>query len=341
MTETPVRIGVIGAGPRGVITIGRLCANTAEIAGERPVVVHLIDPYLSRGGRVWNTGQHRSMLMNTVTGDVTVFTDKTVTCAGPLHFGPTLYQWARRAAAGEYPGLDHDTLAEAARLEPWSYASRAFQGSYLRWALGHFIDNAPDQVTVVLHESRAVRLEDGRSGQLLWLHGDREPLELDSVVLNQGHFDITMTERQAELDAFASWHGIHVRASGESSGAGSERDSRGGAGDPSRARPELLRLPNLADGRAGRSLRTRGGSADLPAVRAGTAHLRGIWPWRAVPCSRGNASRGSAALSADVSRCGRYRAPACRAPAPVAWIFRRGSGRWSPRKPHGFTTVAC
>lgn len=209
MMETPIRIGVVGAGPRGTIMVGRLCANTAEIVGDRPVVVHLIDPYLSGGGRVWNTGQNRSLLMNTVTGDVTVFTDDTVTCAGPLVYGPTLYQWARSAAAGEFPGLDAETLAEAATLEPWSYASRAFQGSYLRWALHHFIDNAPEHVTVVLHETRAVRLEDGRSGQLLWLEDQDEPLELDSVVLNQGHFEISITERQAELAAFAARHGVN------------------------------------------------------------------------------------------------------------------------------------
>jgi hypothetical protein len=210
MMETPIRIGVVGAGPRGTIMVGRLCANAAEIAGDRPVIVHLIDPYLSGGGRVWNTGQHRGLLMNTVTGDVTVFTDKTVTCAGPLHFGPTLYQWARLAAAGEVPGLDDGTVAEATQLKPWSYASRAFQGSYLRWALHHFIDNAPAQIRVELHEKKAVRLEDGSAGrQLVWLDNEPEPLELDSVVLNQGHFDISVTPSQAELSEFADQHDIH------------------------------------------------------------------------------------------------------------------------------------
>lgn len=207
--DTPIRIALVGAGPRGTIMLGRICANAEELAPGQQVEVHLIDPYPPGGGRVWNTGQDRSLLMNTVTGDVTAFTDDTVTCEGPLSYGPTLYQWAAQVARGEIAGQDEAVVREAATLRAWSYASRAFQGSYLSWAVEHFIQTAPAGVRVTRHRTRAIGLEDVEGGrQSLWLEGRSEPLTVDSVVINQGHFEVSVTSGQAKLADFAARHGL-------------------------------------------------------------------------------------------------------------------------------------
>jgi uncharacterized NAD(P)/FAD-binding protein YdhS len=201
----PVRIAVVGAGPRGTIMLDRICANAALL----PVEVHVIDPYPPGGGRVWRTGQNRHVLMNTVAGDITVFTDDTVRCAGPVRPGPTQYRWAGMVASGEAGGLDDWAVAEARTLRPWSYPTRAFQGHYLGWALDHIVRTAPSGVRPVFHRTRAVALDDRPDGrQSLRLEGRAGPLTVDGVVLSMGHFDVTPTPAQQELGEFAARRGM-------------------------------------------------------------------------------------------------------------------------------------
>ncbi|MEU6236788.1 FAD/NAD(P)-binding protein [Kitasatospora sp. NPDC047058] len=211
-SQPAVRIGIVGAGPRGVVALERLCANAAAVAAGVPVEVHLIDPYPAGGGRVWQRDQDRSLLMNTVASDVTVFTDATVPCEGPVVTGPTQYQFARLVTEGRIDGaagLSAAERAEAAAMLPWSYGSRAFNGAYLRWALDHIVRTAPPQVTVRFHATRAVALDDADGGtQRLRLEDGEEPLVCDAVVLAQGHFDVVPTEGQLRLKRFAERHGL-------------------------------------------------------------------------------------------------------------------------------------
>jgi uncharacterized NAD(P)/FAD-binding protein YdhS len=189
--------------------LDRICANAALVAPGRHVDVHLIDPHPPGAGRVWQETQNRHLMMNTVSADITVFTDDSVLCAGPVRPGPNQYQWARMVAEGEITGLDERTLAEARTIEPWSYASRAFQGSYLHWAVRHIIDTAPPTVHVHVHGTRAIALEDLPSRrQSLWLDGQQDALEVDAVVLAQGHYDVAPTSGQRELIEFAARQGL-------------------------------------------------------------------------------------------------------------------------------------
>jgi uncharacterized NAD(P)/FAD-binding protein YdhS len=205
----PISVAVVGAGPRGVIITERLCANVGLISPGRPLEIHLVDPFPAGGGRVWRQDQDRDLLMNTVAGDISVFTDPTVTCAGPICPGPTQYEWARRVAAGTVTGLDAWIVEEARRILPWSYARRAFQGAYLEWALQYVIDTAPPQVDVRIHRTRAQALDDLPSGrQALRLAERLDPLEVDAVVLAQGHFDIAPAAGERELLRFATRHNL-------------------------------------------------------------------------------------------------------------------------------------
>jgi FAD-NAD(P)-binding len=208
-SQPVVRVGIVGAGPRGVVALERLCANAPLVAPGVPVHVHLIDPFPPGGGRVWQREQDRSLLMNTVASDVTVFTDESVPCEGPIITGPTQYQFARLVAEDRVTGLSAAERDEAARMLPWSYGSRAFNGAYLRWALDHIIRTAPPEITVHFHTTRAVALDDVEGGaQYLWLEDEEAPLVCDAVVLAQGHFDVVPTEGQRHFKGFAERHGL-------------------------------------------------------------------------------------------------------------------------------------
>ncbi|RLU80486.1 FAD-binding protein [Streptomyces griseocarneus] len=286
MPSSAIRICIVGAGPRGTVALERICANAPEMAAGSPVEVHIVDPYPVGGGRVWQQSQSRRLLMNTVAGDVTVFTDATVTCEGPLTPGPTQYQWARMVAEGKVTDVTEETKAEAAVMEPWSYASRAFQGEYLGWAFADIVGRAPAGVSVHVHRTRATGITDTPDGrQRVGLEDGAEPLTVDAVILAQGHYDVDPTEKQLELVDFALRHGLHYVS--PSSPAEADLEPIGAGQDV------ILRglglnfydyMALLTEGRGGRFVPAEDGrltylpSGNEPVVHAGSG--RGV-PYRA------------------------------------------------------------
>ncbi|GLZ39767.1 FAD/NAD(P)-binding protein [Actinokineospora sp. NBRC 105648] len=189
---------VVGAGPRGLSVVERLCANA-----DGPLVVHLVDPFVRRGGRVWSTAQPASLLMNTIASQVSMFTDASVVCAGPIVPGPSLYEWARALPAG-YPA---EIVAEASALTPNSYPTRAFYGHYLDWVLDR-IRRTPG-VEVVLHRQLAVSLTEADDGAQVVTLADHTVLaDLEAVILAQGHVDMPLCAVDHSLLAFANSLGL-------------------------------------------------------------------------------------------------------------------------------------
>jgi len=207
MTAGPVRVCIVGAGPRGLSVLERLCAN----AGPAAVEIHLIDPHPPGPGRVWRTSQSRQLLMNTVAAQVSIFTDETVAMAGPVVAGPSLWDWARRLVR---PGLIEADAEwarrEALALGPDSYPSRALHGMYLRWAFHEVVEEAPAWVSVHCHQGHAVRLEDrgGDRTQRVWLDDGTAIDGVDAVVLTQGHVPSLPTAPERALRRFARRSGL-------------------------------------------------------------------------------------------------------------------------------------
>ena len=216
MSDRQLEVCIIGAGPRGLSVLERLCANARERAARTAVVVHLADPNRPGAGRVWRTDQPHHLLMNTVASQVTLFTDASVEMAGDLSPGPSLYEWARHLTVmgepGEYGtdlGHDDQVLAEARDLTPDSYPTRAFYGHYLEWVFRRVVRTAPPQVRVVFHPMRAVRLQDEPDGrQSVTLANGTRIGGLDAVVMAQGHLPVRADASQERLAAFAAGHGL-------------------------------------------------------------------------------------------------------------------------------------
>lgn len=136
--------------------------------------------------------------MNTVASQVTLFTDESVDCAGPIRPGPSLHAWA---AAGHAPDLGPD-----------DYPTRACYGRYLEWVFAQTLRGAPGAIRVEVHAARAVRLdsEDGADdgAQRLVLDDGRELPGLSAVVLAQGHLPAAGDEGQERFAAHAARHGL-------------------------------------------------------------------------------------------------------------------------------------
>ncbi|MEU8567527.1 FAD/NAD(P)-binding protein [Streptomyces pathocidini] len=204
MAGEPHAIAVVGAGPRGTSVLERICASAPELlpAGAR-LAVHVVDPSPPGPGRVWRTAQPPELLMNTVASQVTLFTDASVECEGPIRPGPSLYEWA---AAGEWSTAS-DRAAEPPG--PDDYPSRAFYGHYLEWVFRKIVAEAPENVNVRAHASRAVRLEERAGGeQVLTLEDGGEIPGLAAVVLAQGHLPAVPGATEERFSSYAAEHGL-------------------------------------------------------------------------------------------------------------------------------------
>ncbi|GHI08068.1 FAD-binding protein [Streptomyces cellostaticus] len=191
--ESPtVSVALVGAGPRGTSVLERLCASAPELLppGVR-LTVHVIDPAPPGPGRVWRTAQSAELLMNTVASQVTLFTDASVDCSGPIRPGPSLHEWAQ----GE--------------LGPDDYPTRAHYGHYLEWVFARTVRTAPRAVRVETHRARALRLDDAPDGsQVLTLDDGRVLPGLAAVVLAQGHLPTAADEEQRRSAGYAARHGL-------------------------------------------------------------------------------------------------------------------------------------
>lgn len=203
-------ICIVGAGPRGLSVLERLCANERYAPSATAVTVHVADPAAPGAGRVWRAGQSRHLLMNTVASQVTVFTDDSARIDGPVVPGPSLYEWARQLALLGNESTDPETVAEARRLGPDSYPSRAFYGCYLNDCFRRIVARAPGHVTIRVHRSQAVAMSDthGEAGgpQGVRLADGTRLNDLDSVVLAQGHLGARLSARQERTAALARIH---------------------------------------------------------------------------------------------------------------------------------------
>lgn len=227
MSDRQLEVCIIGAGPRGLSVLERLCADARERAAGTTVAVHVVDPARPGAGSVWRTRQSHHLLMNTVASQVTLFTDPSVEMAGAPASGPSLYEWARGltgagasheagaadAAHGADVAYDDQVLAEARDLTPDSYPTRAFYGHYLEWVFRRVVRTAPPLLTVTVHPLRAVRLHDEEDGrQCVTLANGTRISGLDAVVMAQGHLPVTPDAGELRLAEFARAHGLrHVR----------------------------------------------------------------------------------------------------------------------------------
>jgi hypothetical protein len=202
---------IIGAGPRGLSVLERLCANERERPSPRRLTVHVVDPGQPGAGSVWRVDQSRHLLMNTVASQVTVYTDESARIDGPIEPGPSLYEWAAEIAVLGRLGEQEDWVTEEARrLGPDAYPTRAFYGRYLTGCFHRIVARAPRHVEVRVHRSRALAVSDvhGIAGghQGVRLEDGTRLNELDAIVLAQGHVACRLTPRQERTAALARIH---------------------------------------------------------------------------------------------------------------------------------------
>ena len=203
-------IVVVGAGPRALGLVDRLGANL--VGDGRGLVVHVVDPHTAGAGRIWRNDQSRLLWMNSMASDVTVFTDCSVTCEGPLTTGPSLDEWVSGAGRARLQALGWpvETYDHA------SYLPRGVLSEYLAWAWTQVRAQLPEGVSLRVHDDQVVDITDlpcpdaaagGAARQLVTLAGGAT-LDADVVMLAQGHLDQEPTAQEQALAQAAAGQGV-------------------------------------------------------------------------------------------------------------------------------------
>ena len=197
---------IVGAGPRGTGILERLAASAPRhgVDAEHPLDVHLVDPYPPGAGRIWRTAQSELLWMNSMAADVTMYTDDTVTCEGPIVPGPSLIEWAQQLRDGK---LDGETVPEGRvgdeirALRPETFPTRQLQSHYLDFVLRRVLATLPDGVRVHVHDGRATGIVDGDVRRVCLEEADGTSVEADAdaVVLASGHLDARPSDDEAEI----------------------------------------------------------------------------------------------------------------------------------------------
>ncbi|HEY2192932.1 MAG TPA: FAD/NAD(P)-binding protein [Actinomycetospora sp.] len=197
---------IVGGGPRGTGILERLAASAPAhgVDAEHPLDVHLVDPYPPGAGRIWRTAQSELLWMNSMAADVTMYTDDTVTCEGPIVPGPSLIEWAQQVRDGELEGesVPEGRVGDEVRaLGPATFPTRQLQSHYLDFVLRRVLATLPDGLRVHVHDGRATGIVDGDVRRVCIDESDGTSVEVDAdaVVLASGHLDATPSDDEAAI----------------------------------------------------------------------------------------------------------------------------------------------
>lgn len=166
----PVRIAVIGVGPRGLSALERVISHT-RLDGP-PVELLLIEPG-ELGVGMHDAKQPDYLLLNTIASQLTIFSDERMTPGAPVTAGPGFFDWCE-----ERHGL----------VEFDDFLPRRLLGEYLQWAAGQLLDRAAasDRLTVRHLPVVATSVRHEAEGATVTL-ADGVEHHVDLAVVTTGH----------------------------------------------------------------------------------------------------------------------------------------------------------
>ncbi|KRK47706.1 FAD(NAD)-dependent oxidoreductase [Secundilactobacillus kimchicus JCM 15530] len=202
-------ITIIGAGPRGLMTLGRLIAWQTQQTNE-PLAVTVVDAY-PIGGHVWRTDQPNELIMNTPAQQITLYADDSVKMAGENTVtGPNLSEWSDRAETAAYIRQQHYPqeaffLAQTAALQPNDYAPRNLYGVYMQWVFDDMMHQLPANMTVSFIQATVDNVTPKNPGYTVTT--SEQSWTADQVALTIGHYVMRPTEEEQKFSATAAANG--------------------------------------------------------------------------------------------------------------------------------------
>ncbi|MBO0482097.1 FAD/NAD(P)-binding protein [Candidatus Enterococcus courvalinii] len=199
-----MKIGIIGAGPRGLSMLERILRNKQT---NQSLQIYLFD-VIGPGGRVWRIDQSTDLLMNSVSQQVTLFTDDTLSTGGVVSPGPNLYQWAKKEGIPfvKQQSLKQQNffLVEMAQLGKNEHTTRCLYGLYQQWFFMELQKEYPDTITFVRSLVNSVSQTEAGFD----LKADDTTFFMDQIVLASGHWENELMNEELAFADYAQQHGL-------------------------------------------------------------------------------------------------------------------------------------
>jgi uncharacterized NAD(P)/FAD-binding protein YdhS len=193
-------IVIVGLGPRGLNLLERLSALLVEQPLDAALTIHVVDPNIpGQGAHGWIQPAH--LLVNTVAGQITMYSDPSVLGAGPIVPGPSFKEWATQRGYKKVRG-SYVIASSGDDIQENDYLPRALLGEYLTSVFDAIIERFPDSVEMSNHRREAVNITRLDNGKLeVELYGGFA-IDADFVYLTTGHID---SEQDDFDNQFKSW----------------------------------------------------------------------------------------------------------------------------------------
>ncbi|MDR3241329.1 MAG: FAD/NAD(P)-binding protein [Lactobacillaceae bacterium] len=200
-----MKIVLVGAGPRNLALLPRIISHAKK--NNEQVSLNIFDSQ-PIGGRVWRPNQDPLFLMNTVTSQLTLFSDASIETTAPLTTGPSFFEWTQGPSIEYIKAHDYSNQAafldEIARINPDRFASRALFGVYAQWFYDQVVATLPDNVELTFQQTAVVDVLQQENGTQLVKLADGTDMPADHVVLALGHADQVETGEASTLRTFAT-----------------------------------------------------------------------------------------------------------------------------------------
>lgn len=201
------RVAIVGFGPRGLSLLERLSAVYRELRPGWGLAIDLID--LGEPGQgVHPANQPDHLLANTVSGQVTMFTDASVQNAGPIEPGPSLLEWASDAGYRRIGSNFRRADSGGEAIAENDYLPRSLLGRYFSDVFHRVIEALPPNVAVTRHPCLAKDVVPQMTGRFEVVLENGTCLDVDHVVIATGHgdnlpgdADVRLIERAHDLRA--------------------------------------------------------------------------------------------------------------------------------------------
>jgi FAD-NAD(P)-binding len=196
--ENEFKIAIIGMGPRGLSILEHFVHNCMKEAPKRKIRILCIDSHEVGSGRIWRTDQADHFMMNTLTGQVTMYTHGPDGGPARAGNGPSLYEWLRDESVKD---------SSLPSVAPDDYAPRVTYGHYLRSVYQSILNHLPGNVVVESILGWVVGLCKNDDGaHTLTLAGDGGTRQVHKVILTTGHPQPEPKGARKQFVRFAQQH---------------------------------------------------------------------------------------------------------------------------------------
>ncbi|MEF1285392.1 FAD/NAD(P)-binding protein [Vibrio sp. M250220] len=182
-------VGIIGIGPRGLSVLERIIALSIDTP-HQALNIKIFDPNLPGSG-CHDVKQPNHLLVNTVSSQITMFADESVSEARNVISGPTFYQWLCERPKDE---LSPKTIL------PNEYYSRSLFGEYLNWVFLYLVDIAAPHITIDYLPCEVIDI-DKLDNQSWSLRDDRNIVtNVEYLYLTTGHTKVNYIKPDSALE---------------------------------------------------------------------------------------------------------------------------------------------